>query len=37
VATREAARAKGAPADLAARATVLFDKLSRLDPATAIK
>jgi type VI secretion system protein VasJ len=37
VATREAARAKGAPPDLAARATVLFDKLSRLDPASAIK
>ncbi len=36
-ATREVSRAKGDSPDLVAKAQVLFDKLCRLDPASAIK
>ena len=37
IATREVARAKGGSPDLEAREQYLFDKLCRLDPASAIK
>jgi hypothetical protein len=36
-ATREVSRAKGGSPDLEAREQLLFDKLCRLDPASAIK
>jgi hypothetical protein len=37
VATREVSRAKGGSPDLEAREQLLLDKLSRLDPASAIR